>query len=70
MSTQVGGQDMKMRLQRSGDQVPAATMITAAMNQKHERSIRVAPVRIMQPQALRLEEATFRSKHCPRDPCL
>jgi hypothetical protein len=54
---------MKMGLQRSGDQVPASTMVPAAMNQKHEWSILIAPVRIMQPKALRLEEATFRNGH-------
>ena len=34
---------MKMRLQRSGDPVPAAAMIAAAMNQQWRSSL-VAPV--------------------------
>jgi len=64
MAAQVGGQHMKMRLQRPGDQVEAAAMIAAAMDQQHRRRIRVAPVPIMQPQPLRLVEAAFRTGHC------
>src|SRR5215217_3980501 len=69
VAAKVGGEHMKMRLQCAGDCVPATAMIAPAMDQKQGRSILIAPVGVMQPQALRDEEAALRSGHCSFNPC-
>ncbi len=60
---QVRGEHVKMRLQRARDRVEAAAMIAPAVNQQQRRRALVAPVRIMQPQAVRGEEAAVGQGH-------
>ena len=52
MTAQVRREHMKVRLQRAGEAVPAAAMIAPAVDQNDGRRILVAPVRVVQPQAL------------------
>lgn len=63
LDAQIGRDHMEVRLQRAGDGIPAPAMIAAAMDQDERRSVLVAPIGIVQPQAMGLVVATLRGGH-------
>ena len=60
---QVWREHMEIRLQRACDEIPTAAVIAPAVHQQQQRRIRVAPVRVVQPQTLRVVEMTLRLGH-------
>lgn len=52
MTAQIGREHVKMRLKRAGDGVPAPAMIAAAMDQDGDGRAVIAPIGIVQPQAV------------------
>jgi hypothetical protein len=60
VAAEIGGHDMKIRLQRARDGVETAAMVATAMDQDQRRRSVITPISIMQPQALGFVEAVFR----------
>ncbi len=61
MATEIGGHNMKVRLQCSSDPIPAAAMVAASMDEDQRRRCAITPIGIMQPQALGFVEAVCRT---------
>jgi hypothetical protein len=61
MATEIGGHNMKVRLQCSSDLIPAAAVVAASMDEDQRRRCAITPIGIMQPQALGFVEAVCRT---------
>ena len=59
MTTEIGGHNVKMRLQCTSDRIPTTAVVAAAMDEEQRRYRLIAPVGIMQPQALGFVETVF-----------
>ncbi len=60
MTAEIGGHDVKMRLQCASHRVPTAAAVAAAMDEEQRWCRLTTPIGIMQPQALRFVETVFR----------
>ena len=61
MATEIGGHNVKVRLQGTSDRVPAAAVVAAAVDKDQRRRRIITPVGIMQPQALGFVETICRT---------
>jgi len=61
MTTEIGGHNVKVRLQRASNRVPTAAVVAAAMDEDQRRRHIITPVGIMQPQGLGFVETVFRT---------
>ena len=61
MTTEIGGHNVKARLQCASDRVPTAAMVAAAMDEDQRRRHVITPVGIMQPQTLGFVKAVYRT---------
>jgi len=59
VTAEIGGNNMKVRLQCTGNRIPTAAVVAAAMDEEQRRCRLIAPVGIMQTQALGFVETVF-----------